>query len=85
VPQPTDAVPFHFERVALELDAPERCTVHFSQFSTPFVGVEGAPVGAVRRSAQGTIDVVLEPGHHRLVLARRGVIGALLAAGEPPR
>lgn len=72
--------PFHSTRLALELDAGPGCTVHFSQFATPFVGVEGVPAAAVRRSPQGTLDVVLGPGRHRLSFTRRGVVAALWAA-----
>ncbi|GEJ55550.1 hypothetical protein [Anaeromyxobacter diazotrophicus] len=79
------AQPFHFTRLALEVDAGPGCTIHFSQFATPFVGVEGVPPEAVRRSPHGTLDVVLGPGRHRLAFARRGVLAALWATRDRGR
>jgi len=71
--------PFHFARIELEVEAGPACTIHFSQFATPFVGVTGVPPGAVRRTAQGTIEIEVPPGARRVVLERRGVLAALLA------
>jgi hypothetical protein len=69
----------HFVRVELEVDAPPRgCVLHVSQFATPFVGVEGE--GATpSRAPDGTLDVAIAPGQHRLALVRRGVVAALRA------
>lgn len=71
--------PFHFTRLELEVAAPARCALRFSQFATPFVGVGGVAPGGVRRADDGTLEVVLGPGLHRVSIWRRGVLAALFA------
>lgn len=84
-PRPDDLEhAFHFVRVELEVSAEDGCVVHFSQFLSPLVGVEGAPAGAVVAAPGGTIDVRLHRGTHRLALVRRSVWRALLLSGSAP-
>ncbi len=73
------AVPFHFTRVELEVESREGCRIRFSQFATPFIGVEGTEGVTPRRAPDGTVAVDVPPGRHRVVLRRRGVLAALLA------
>ena len=67
------------------MSAKDGCVVHFSQFLSPLVGVEGAPPGAVVAASGGTIDVHLPRGTHCLALARRSVWRALWVSRSEPR
>jgi hypothetical protein len=71
--------PFHFGRIELVVASEGRCALHFSQFVNPFVGVEGVEREAIHPSPQGTYEVSLAPGVHRVAFERRGVLEALLA------
>ncbi|QRN96819.1 hypothetical protein JRI60_48910 [Archangium violaceum] len=76
--------PIHFTRLTLTVSSTGGCTVHFNQFTTPFLAVEASGPARFVSSWAGTLDIQLPAGEHRVELRRRGFL-ELLAREFLPR
>ncbi|WP_257462197.1 glycosyltransferase family protein [Archangium lipolyticum] len=76
--------PVHFGRISLSVSSPGGCTVHFNQFTTPFLAVEASGPARFVTTRAGTLDIQLPAGEHQVELRRRGFL-ELLAREFLPR
>jgi hypothetical protein len=69
----------HINQLEIVADSPAGCTVRLNQFFSPFLRVDGAPSSA-SKTRERTIEIAVPPGTHTVTVAKRGLLGVLLAA-----
>jgi hypothetical protein len=69
----------HLKKLEISADSSSGCIVRLNQFFSPFLRVEGA---SARCSAtpERTIELVVPPGRHSIVVSTRGLWGVFAAA-----